>query len=400
MVIGLVDQQLNGANPAPLRLQGRVRRRSRPTADKGDVVLYEPYYLAEVVALLRAGPDQPASSAPRSPTTSTVWVVATERVLTPRRQRRPRSGTQLADLEQGTARWPTRSSAAERHGCWELAMSTVDRPPIRPAAGRADVGRRRADARRAHPGHGARRRQHGRPRRVLLVAAAARPRRQPVAVRRCSSSPSCSTSSRRSGSGGRACRATAPRRRRRRRSMPTPRAARRRRVHPHLQRAGRRSSRPTVVAAMRMRGAHVRVALLDDGDRDEMERMATRHGARYVRRPLHDGAKAGNINHALGRTDAPFVLVLDCDHVPYADMLEATLPEFADRSRGLRADAAVLRQPRRRADRRRGVEPAGAVLRRRSPGARTATARCSAAARTSCSAAPRWTTSAGSRRAR
>ena len=88
----------------------------------------------------------------------------------------------------------------------------------------------------------------------------------------------------------------------------------------------------TVVAAMRMRGAHVRVALLDDGNREEMERMATRHGARYVRRTLHEGAKAGNINHALGRTDAPFVLVLDCDHVPHADMLEATLPEFADRS--------------------------------------------------------------------
>ena len=80
----------------------------------------------------------------------------------------------------------------------------------------------------------------------------------------------------------------------------------------------------------RMRGAKVRVAILDDGDRDEMERMAMRHGVRYVRRRQHDGAKAGNINHALGRTDAPFVLVLDCDHVPYPEMLERLLPEFVD----------------------------------------------------------------------
>ena len=87
---------------------------------------------------------------------------------------------------------------------------------------------------------------------------------------------------------------------------------------------------PTVIAATRMRGARVRVAVLDDGDRDEMERMAMRHGVRYLRRRHHDGAKAGNINHALGRTDAPFVLVLDCDHVPYPEMLERLLPEFVD----------------------------------------------------------------------
>ena len=55
-----------------------------------------------------------------------------------------------------------------------------------------------------------------------------------------------------------------------------------------------------------------------------------RHGVRYVRRTLHVGAKAGNINHALGRTRSPFVLVLDCDHVPHPDLLARTLPEFVD----------------------------------------------------------------------
>ena len=87
---------------------------------------------------------------------------------------------------------------------------------------------------------------------------------------------------------------------------------------------------PTVAAAVRLPGAHVRVALLDDGNRGEMEEIAARHGAAYVRRGVNTGAKAGNINHALARTSAPFVLVLDCDHVPGPRMLEATLGHFAD----------------------------------------------------------------------
>lgn len=88
---------------------------------------------------------------------------------------------------------------------------------------------------------------------------------------------------------------------------------------------------PTLEAATRMRGAEVRVALLDDGGSPEMEALAHRHGARYLRRSVHQGAKAGNINHALGRTDAPFVAVFDCDHVPSPAFLERTLGHFADR---------------------------------------------------------------------
>lgn len=87
---------------------------------------------------------------------------------------------------------------------------------------------------------------------------------------------------------------------------------------------------PTVVAATRLQGARVRVAVLDDGDRPEMAALAARCGARYVRRPEHTGAKAGNINHALGVTDAPFVVVLDCDHVPHPDFLMRTLARFSD----------------------------------------------------------------------
>jgi cellulose synthase (UDP-forming) len=87
---------------------------------------------------------------------------------------------------------------------------------------------------------------------------------------------------------------------------------------------------PTVAAAVAMTGARVNVHVLDDGASDAMERMAARVGANYLRRPDREGAKAGNLNHALARTSAEFVLVLDCDHVPEPHFIEATLGHLAD----------------------------------------------------------------------
>ncbi len=85
---------------------------------------------------------------------------------------------------------------------------------------------------------------------------------------------------------------------------------------------------PTVAAATNLRTAEARVHLLDDGGNPAMEEMARRHGANYVSRPSNEGAKAGNINWSLQRTDAPFVAVLDCDHVPDPRFLEVTLAYF------------------------------------------------------------------------
>ena len=111
---------------------------------------------------------------------------------------------------------------------------------------------------------------------------------------------------------------------------------------------------PTVRAAARMSGADVRVHVLDDGDSDEMAAMAARLDAGYLRRDDHDGAKAGNINHALAHTDAPFVVVLDCDHVPEREFLEATLGCFTDRR------VAFAQAPQYYANWDRGEIPAAA----------------------------------------
>jgi cellulose synthase (UDP-forming) len=87
---------------------------------------------------------------------------------------------------------------------------------------------------------------------------------------------------------------------------------------------------PTVAAARRMHGAEVHVHLLDDGDDAQMRELAARQRIDYVTRENHTGAKAGNINHALPLTDAPYVLILDCDHVPEPHFLTSTLGHLQD----------------------------------------------------------------------
>jgi cellulose synthase (UDP-forming) len=96
---------------------------------------------------------------------------------------------------------------------------------------------------------------------------------------------------------------------------------------------------PTVAAAVRLRGGDVRVWLLDDGRRAEMAALAERHGAGYLTREGNEGAKAGNLNNAMRRTSAPYVAVLDCDHVPRREFLERTLGHLE------RGDVAFVQTP-------------------------------------------------------
>ncbi len=70
--------------------------------------------------------------------------------------------------------------------------------------------------------------------------------------------------------------------------------------------------------------------LLDDGRRPEMEELARIAGAEYLTRPDNSHAKAGNINAALPRTGGELVLMLDADHVPMPDALDAMVGYFDD----------------------------------------------------------------------
>ena len=86
---------------------------------------------------------------------------------------------------------------------------------------------------------------------------------------------------------------------------------------------------PTLVGCAALTVPHT-TYLLDDGRRPEMAELARRCGAVYMTRPDNRHAKAGNINHALPRTAGDLVLVLDADHVPLPDALEAVLGYFDD----------------------------------------------------------------------
>jgi cellulose synthase (UDP-forming) len=70
--------------------------------------------------------------------------------------------------------------------------------------------------------------------------------------------------------------------------------------------------------------------LLDDGRREEMREIAELADARYMTRADNSHAKAGNINAALPRTEGDLVLVLDADHVPMPDALDALVGYFDD----------------------------------------------------------------------
>lgn len=59
-----------------------------------------------------------------------------------------------------------------------------------------------------------------------------------------------------------------------------------------------------------------------------LREMANELGVNYITRERNDGAKAGNINHALKYSKGELILILDCDHVPTKDFLKNTVGWF------------------------------------------------------------------------
>ena len=87
--------------------------------------------------------------------------------------------------------------------------------------------------------------------------------------------------------------------------------------------------RQTTAAALAIRGEHT-TWILDDGRSDAVRDLAAELGANYVRRLSGNGAKAGNINHALTLAKGQYFAIFDADFVPKPDFLYETLPFFID----------------------------------------------------------------------
>lgn len=88
----------------------------------------------------------------------------------------------------------------------------------------------------------------------------------------------------------------------------------------------------------------VHIWLCDDNRRPEMRQLASDMNIGYFDRPDNKGAKAGNLNHALGLTSAPYIVTLDADMIPRSDFLLSTIPYFVDankRSESLPGDKKI-----------------------------------------------------------
>ena len=74
--------------------------------------------------------------------------------------------------------------------------------------------------------------------------------------------------------------------------------------------------------------SRVHIWLCDDNRRKEMRLLAEEMGIGYFDRPDNKGAKAGNLNHAMSLTKAPYIVTLDADMIPKSDFLLKTIPYF------------------------------------------------------------------------
>jgi O-antigen/teichoic acid export membrane protein len=98
LAIGLVDQQLNGANPRLYDFEGALGHVEAESSG-ASVLLYEPAYLGDVIDYYAPDLDTRPLGSPIPDDADTVWVLASERVLDAKATS-AKVGTALADLEQ------------------------------------------------------------------------------------------------------------------------------------------------------------------------------------------------------------------------------------------------------------------------------------------------------------
>jgi cellulose synthase (UDP-forming) len=91
----------------------------------------------------------------------------------------------------------------------------------------------------------------------------------------------------------------------------------------------------TITGALCIDYPNFQVWVLDDGRRPWLKEFCRDKGVGYLTRANNAHAKAGNINHALTRTNAPFVAIFDADFVPQRNFLMRTIGFFADPKVGI-----------------------------------------------------------------
>jgi cellulose synthase (UDP-forming) len=91
----------------------------------------------------------------------------------------------------------------------------------------------------------------------------------------------------------------------------------------------------TVTGAISLDYPKMKVWLLDDGRRPWLKDFCAAKGVGYLTRGDNAHAKAGNINHALTKTNADLVAIFDADFIPQRNFLMRTVGFFADPAIGI-----------------------------------------------------------------
>lgn len=87
--------------------------------------------------------------------------------------------------------------------------------------------------------------------------------------------------------------------------------------------------RRTIIAARDIEYPHGTI-VLDDGQREEVKKIAEELGVQYYSRTEHVNAKAGNLNYGLQFSNAEFFLVFDADFIALPHAISALLGFFED----------------------------------------------------------------------
>ncbi|MEH1822790.1 MAG: glycosyltransferase [Nostoc sp.] len=97
--------------------------------------------------------------------------------------------------------------------------------------------------------------------------------------------------------------------------------------------------RRTIIGCQALNYASKKVYLLDDTNRLEMRDLAEELGCYYLTRPDNSYAKAGNLNHAIAKTNGELIVVFDADFIPTNNFLTRTVGFFQD------AKIAIVQTP-------------------------------------------------------
>jgi cellulose synthase (UDP-forming) len=91
----------------------------------------------------------------------------------------------------------------------------------------------------------------------------------------------------------------------------------------------------TIIGCQALEYSHKKIYLLDDTRRPEVKALAAELGCEYLTRPDNKYAKAGNLNHALSKTNGELIVVFDADFVPTKNFLTRTVGFFQNEQNAL-----------------------------------------------------------------